>query len=230
MTRYFLSAEYWTFVQLINFLMDKLSILLKTKNCDYFFLFIVFRHPEMVHNIKSHFFLRWSCPSTATGEWGASQQPPVLQRTRVPRRLRTTWVIGDKTSRAPFVYKHQSKKLLTMDDISFWEVPHHHTHDHHHHQQQQQEQVPRYARQSTAKNAGRCPKSTVQPFRWTSLSRLLSPFLPIIWFDNPTVVTGEEVRHHLQTRVPPCQPRGMPSRSFFLTSNYCFVIINSQIS
>ena len=35
------------------------------------------------------------------------------------------------------------------------------------------------------------------------------------WFDNPTVVTGEKVRHHVQTRVPPRQPRGMPSRSFF---------------
>ena len=34
------------------------------------------------------------------GEWGAPQQPPVLQRTRVPRRLRTTWVKGDKTTRA----------------------------------------------------------------------------------------------------------------------------------
>ena len=49
-----------------------------------------------------------------------------------------------------------------------------------------------------------------------------------IWFDNPTVVTGEKVRHHVQTRVPPSQPWGMPSRSFFLTSNFCFVNINSQ--
>ena len=92
---------------------------------------------------------------------------------------------------------------------------HHHTHDHHHHLQQQQEQVAQVCTTIHRQECRQVPKehcTTVQ----VNIDIKIAVTLPShTWFDNPTVVTGEKVRHHVQTRVSPSQPRGMPSRSFF---------------